>query len=65
MAETSPVYTEAELAKLPEKKVINLVMTHASEEFAELWEMQDEGGDMMHPDEDEDEFYEHEDPDKD
>ena len=78
MAEASPpVSTEAELMKLPQGEVIDLVMAYAPEEFAELWEMQNEGSDgtgdeddaddedMMHPDESDDEFYEHEAPDKD
>jgi hypothetical protein len=36
-----------------------------SEVFEEGWEMANEGSEWMHPNEDDDEFFEHEAPDKD
>ena len=57
---------EADLAKLGRDKLIGGMMEDDGENFSEAWEMENEDyGDTMHPDETDEEFDSHEDPDKD
>lgn len=66
IADTSPpVSTEQELKGLSREEIIDLVKEYALEDFANSLEMQDEGSSSMHPDEDDEEFAEHEDLDDD
>lgn len=61
-----PDRSDAEIELLSREQLIAIIEVGDCEQFAELWESaHDDYGAVMHPDEDDDEFFEHEAPDKD
>lgn len=65
-ADADPDRSDAEVAAMTREELIRVLEADDCAMFAELWEnAHEEYGETMHPDETDEEFYEHEAPDKD